>query len=192
MTSGPTRLPEEKPLPSPIEEQRAKFKRRLNLILGWATLPIYIAVVTFVMMTWSTWPGVVVTAGFIILIAYSIFVLYIVGGVTLYRSHGEIEPTEWMRRGGLMAAPELSAHPDEARIREVLEKLPADFPIRSRDDVVAYLAMADNDEKQLCRDNLIREFYERAGSAGLDLPHRRAYNDLRLALSPWAEPEDAD
>ncbi|HYK53039.1 MAG TPA: hypothetical protein VEV38_05875 [Candidatus Eremiobacteraceae bacterium] len=178
----------------PLDEQsaRSKLKRRLNFILGWATLPIYIVVIGFVMMTWSTWPGVVVTAGFVILVAYSIFVLYVVGGVTLYRSHGEIEPTEWMRRGGLMAAPEPSAHPDEERIRDALEKLPADFPIRSRDEVAAYLAMPDDDAKQLRRDNLIREFYECAGSADLDLPHRRAYNDLRHAISPWTEPDDAD
>ena len=181
---------DEKPAPPSLEDRRARFKRQLNFILGWATLPIYVAVITFVMMTWSTWPGVAVTAGFIILVAYSIFVLYVVGGVTLYRSHGEIEPTEWMRRGGLMAAPESNAHPDEERIKEVLEKLPADFPIRSRDDVEAYLAMPDNDEKQLRRDRLIQEFYDLAGSAKLDLLRRRAYNELRLALSPWTKTED--
>jgi hypothetical protein len=141
-------------------------------------------------MTWSRWPGVVVTVGFVVLIAYSVFVLYVVGGVALYRSHGEIEPTEWMRRGGLMAAPESSAHPDEDRIRIVLEKLPADFPTRSQAEVEDYLAMPDNDEKQLRRDDLIREFYERAGSSELELPNRRAYNELRLALSPWTEAED--
>ena len=183
---------DEKPEPPSLEGRRARFKRQLNFILGWATLPIYVAVIIFVMMTWSTWPGVAVTAGFIILVAYSIFVLYVVGGVTLYRSHGEIEPTEWMRRGGLMAAPEANAHPDEERIKGVLDKLPVDFPIQSRTAVEAYLAMSDNDEKQLRRDCLIREFYERAGSADVGMQDRRAYNDLRLALSPWAEPEDAD
>jgi len=47
--------------------------------------------------------------------------------------------------------------------------------------------MPDDDEKQLRRDRLIREFYERADSAELVFAHRKAYNDLRLTLSPWAE-----
>ena len=181
---------DENSLAPSIEERRARFKSRLNFILGWATLPIYVAVITFVMMTWSTWPGVAVTAGFIILVAYSIFVLYVVGGVTLYRSNGELQPTEWMRRGGLMAAPESNARSDEERIKEILDRLPADFPAPSRDDVEAYLALPDDDEKQLRRDHLIREFYELAGSAKLDQLHRRAYNELRVALSPWTKAED--
>ena len=181
-------LDAESPAPT-MEERRARFKRRLNFILGWATLPIYIVIITLVMMNWSTWPNVVVTLGFIVLMAYTVFVLYVVGGVTLYRSHGEIQPTEWMRRGGLMAAPEADAHPDEERLRDVLDSLPADFPAQSLAEVATYLSMPDDDEKQLCRDRLIREFYERAGSAKLNLRHRKAYNELRLALSPWAGTE---
>jgi len=53
-------------------------------------------------------------------------------------------------------------------------------------------AMPDDDEKQLRRDRLIREFYERADSAELVFAHRKAYNDLRLTLSPWAETDAAD
>ncbi|HET9343140.1 MAG TPA: hypothetical protein VFO25_09535 [Candidatus Eremiobacteraceae bacterium] len=97
------------------------------------------------------------------------------------------DTTEWMRRGGLMASPEASARPDVARINAALGTLPADFPPEDRDAVEAYLVMGDDDEKQLCRDRLIREFYERAGSAKLDFKHRKAYNALRLALSPWAD-----
>ena len=52
--------------------------------------------------------------------------------------------------------------------------------------------MPDDDEKQLRRDRLIREFYERADSAKLVFAHRKAYNDLRLTLSPWAETDAAD
>jgi len=110
--------------------------------------------------------------------------MHVIIGLALSR---EVDTTEWMRRGGLMASPEESAMPDEARIRNALSELPPDFPSQARDAVEAYLAMADDDEKQLCRDRLIREFYDRAGSAKLDFIHRKAYNELRLALSPWAE-----
>lgn len=110
--------------------------------------------------------------------------MHVAIGIALTR---ESEPTEWMRRGGLMAAPEASARPDGTRINAALVAMPADFPPQARDAVEAYLAMGDDDEKQLCRDRLIREFYELAGSDKLDFNHRRAYNTLRLALSPWAD-----
>jgi len=70
--------------------------------------------------------------------------------------------------------------------------LPDDFPSETRDAIEACLAMPDDDEKQLRRDRLIREFYERADSAKLVFAHRKAYNDLRLTLSPWAETDAAD
>ena len=171
----------------PVEEQRARVKRRLNFLFGWVTLPIYVAAVVWVMLTWPTWPVETVVIGTLILIAVYGTMAYVIGGVSLYRSRRELEPTEWMRRGGLMASPEASARPDEKRIRIALATLPDDFPRQARDAVETYLAMADDDEKQLCRDRLIREFYERAGSPKIGFAHRKAYNDLRLALNPWVE-----
>jgi len=178
---------DEKPPSISIAERRALLKRRLNFFFGWLTLPIYVGAAVWVLLTWPTWPALPVLIGIVVLVAYLLVYFYVYGGISLYRSHGEIEPTEWMRRGGLMASPEASARPDEIRIRTALSKLPDDFPSQAREAVQAYLAMADDDEKQLCRDRLIREFYDRAGSANLDFTHRKAYNELRLALSPWAE-----
>ena len=175
------------PTPS-IEEQRARLKRRLNFFFGWLVLPVYVGAAIWVLLTWQSWPAIPVLIGFGLLAAYCIVLVFVYGGIGLYRSRGQLEPTEWMRRGGLMASPEASARPDEMRIRIALGTLPDDFPPQPRDAVETYLAMPDDDEKQLRRDRLIREFYDRAGSAKLDLTHRKAYNALRLALSPWADP----
>lgn len=182
---------DEKP-PISVEEARARLKRRLNFFFGWVTLPIYIALIVWIMLTWQSWPPAPVIIGLVLLLAYLLVYLYVYAGIRVYRSRGELEPTEWMRRGGLMASPEASARPDEARIRMALGTLPDDFPLHARGAVEAYLAMADSDEKQLCRDRLIREFYQRAGSPKLEFAHRKAYSDLRLALSPWAEADLAD
>lgn len=100
------------------------------------------------------------------------------------------EPTEWMRRGGLMESPSATAHPDDVKIRAALAALPDDFPARARDEVEAYLAMSDSDEKQLVRDRLIRDYYEQAGKPEIAFAQARAYNALRLALSPWAEEDE--
>lgn len=169
------------------ENQRTLLKRRLNFLFGWLVLPIYVAAIIWLMVELPSWPVAAVTIGFALLLLYSVAVLFVYGGLSLFRSRGDLEPTEWMRRGGLMASPEANARPDEARIRSALSMLPAEFPAQARDAVEAYLAMADDDEKQLSRDHLIREFYERASSAKVDFTNRRAYNALRLALSPWAE-----
>ncbi|HEY7994715.1 MAG TPA: hypothetical protein VID24_10915 [Candidatus Eremiobacteraceae bacterium] len=178
---------DEKPPTISTEEQRARLKRRLNFIFGWLVLPVYVGALIWVLLTWQSWSATSVAIGFVLLVAYGIVVLFGYGGVNLYRSRGQVEPTEWMRRGGLMASPEASARPDDARINAALGALPADFRPQARDAVEAYLAMTDDDEKQLCRDRLIREFYDLAGSDRLDFNHRRAFNALRLALSPWAD-----
>lgn len=146
--------------------------------------------IVVVFLTMPSWRADAVTIGLLILLAYGLVVFFVAGGVALSRSR-EIEPTEWMRRGGLMESPSRGAHPNEGRIRAVLSTVPGDMPVGARDEVEAYLAMPDDDEKQLRRDLMIRAFYENAGSSKIDYAHRKAYNELRLALSPWAE-EDPD
>ena len=147
---------------------------------------VYVGAAILAVLTWQPWPATLVHVGLIYVGAIAVVRVLVHASVGLAMSQ-DLDTTEWMRRGGLMASPEASARPDEIRIRTALSKLPPDFPSRARDAVEAYLAMADDDEKQLCRDRLIREFYDRAGSAKLDFAHRKAYNELRLALSPWAE-----
>src|SRR5690348_17386160 len=144
-------------LPARIEDERARLKRCLNFLFGWLMLPVYTALLVWITLTWQSWPVIAVIIGGILLASYALVSLYVYGGISLYRSRGEAAPTEWMRRGGLMASPEASDRPDEARIRLTLGTLPEDFPPAARDAVVAYLAMTDDDEKQLCRDRLIRE-----------------------------------
>lgn len=178
---------DEQPPAISTENQRTRLKRQLNFFFGWLVLPIYVGALIWLMVELPSWPVAAVAIGFVLLLAYSVAVLFVYGGFSVYRSRGDLEPTEWMRRGGLMASPEANARPDEARIRSALSMLPMDFPAEARDAVEAYLAMGDDDEKQLSRDRLIREFYERASSANVDFTNRRAYNALRLALSPWAE-----
>jgi hypothetical protein len=179
---------DEKPSTPSIAEKRARLKRRLSFFLGWLTVPVYAGAIIWIMLTWQSWPVSYLVIGMAIVIGYSVAILYVYGGISIFRSsRDDLRPTEWMRRGGLMAAPEANARPDETRIKGALGALPDDFPPLARNAVEAYLAMADDDEKQLRRDRLIGEFYELASSAKLDYAHRKAYNDLRLALSPWAD-----
>jgi len=176
---------DEKPLTPATEEQRARLKR-VNLSLRWLTVAVYVGAAILAVITWRPWPATLVALGFYFVGAAAVVRLLVHASIGLALSQ-DLESTEWMRRGGLMASPEANARPDEIRIRTALSKLQPDFPSQAHDAVEAYLGMADDDEKQLCRDRLIREFYDRAGSAKLDLTHRKAYNQLRLALSPWAE-----
>lgn len=105
------------------------------------------------------------------------------------RRRSLLSETEWMKRGGLMEAPTPGAPPDTTRIEATLEALPSDVRESIGAEITAYLAMPDDDDKQLCRDRLIRKYYDRAGTSKEDLAHRKSYNALRLALSPWAETE---
>jgi sensor histidine kinase YesM len=179
------------PWQAATDEERARFKRRLNFFLGWIALAIYAAVVTFLMVTLGSWTAYAdkILIGILLLVAYAFVVTTIWSGIYLYRSRDLLEATEWMRRGGLMASPSPDARPDESRIRMAVGTLPQDIQAQVRVEVETYLAMPDDDEKQLRRDQLIREFYELAGSSKDDFAHRKAYNELRLALSPWSEPD---
>ena len=154
--------------------------RRPISFFGWVALAIYTAAALCVMVVAFAWPGAFLL-GVVVILIYGGFVIRIWG------LHKSDEPTEWMRRGGLMASPDASARPDDARIRKVLSMLPHEVRTRVSNGVEAYLAMPDDDDKQLCRDSLIREFYAAASSSKSDFASRKAYNDLRLALSPWAE-----
>jgi hypothetical protein len=156
-------------------------------LLGYLVLVVYVAGVVTIFLTMPSWRSDAVAIGFVVLLAYVIVLSFVGGGVALFRSRKSLEPTEWMRRGGLMEAPSANAHPDEARIRAALATLPDGMPSGVRDEVEAYLAMPDDDEKQLRRDRLIREFYERAGSSNIGFAQRKACNELRLALSPWVD-----
>lgn len=177
---------EKSPTPS-VEEKHAQ-RVRVMLVFRWVLIPIYAGVAIWLTLAWRFWPDLLAPTGLVIVAAYFAFRLTM--HVSMIRLVDESE-TEWMRRGGLMATPQANARPDEARINAALNTLPVDFPPQARDAVEAYLAMADDDEKQLCRDKLIREFYEIAGSDKLDFKSRRAYNALRLALSPWSS-SDSD
>ena len=100
------------------------MKRRLNSIFGWVVLVLYTAVFIYVIATWQTWPPAAIPIGIVALLMYCAVVVFVWGGVRLVRSRESLEPTEWMRRGGLMASPEASARPDEARIRFALSAIP--------------------------------------------------------------------
>jgi len=169
-----------------------RVKRVLNAAFGWIALNLYTVAAFYVMVTWHSWPETALPIGIVVIAAYCFVVLFVWGGISLFRSRDSIEPTEWMRRGGLMASPETSARPDEARIRMAVSLSPEDVRNQVREGIEAYLAMHDAEEKQLYRDRLIRAFYARAGSSKGDYAHRKAFNDLRLALSPWAEGESGD
>jgi hypothetical protein len=80
------RLLDEKPPSISIEDQRARLKRRLNLFFGWLMLPIYAGAAIWVMLTWQSWPANYVAIGFVLLIAYSIAILYVYGGISVFRS----------------------------------------------------------------------------------------------------------
>ena len=176
------------PWQATMAEERARVKRRVNAVLGWIVFAIYSIVVVVIMVTIPTWTNWM-PVGVVLIAVYGLIVFVILGVRALYRDRTTLEPTEWMRRGGLMAAPNASARPDEGRINAVLAQLPEDVAAGIRHEVEAYLAMPDDDAKQLCRDRLIRAFYARASSSRDDFIHRKAYNEVRLALSPWADME---
>ena len=161
--------------------------QRILLIAFLVTVAVFGVVIAIAVVAWGTnsYGGLIL--GGAILGGYMLTLRFARSAVVLLRPRDSLEPTAWMRRGGLMASPEASARPDETRINAVLGTLPADFPAQDRNAVEAYLAMVDDDEKQLYRDKLIKEFYELAGSDKLDYNDRRAYNALRLALSPWSD-----
>jgi len=125
--------------------------------------------------------------GLVMLFGYGALVCIVAVGFQMYSERDSMEPTEWMKRGGLMAAPSADAHVDEGAIRAALSSLPDDAPADVREKIEAYLAMPNGDEQQLTRDHLIRMLYDRASSSHEDYRHRKAYSELRAALRPWPE-----
>ena len=172
-----------------MTDEHDRSRRLLNSVLGWVVFVIYAAAAIFVLLTWAQWPNSNwFLIGPLILIAY-VMLVHSVWWLLLIRSHKMAEPTEWMKRGGLMAAPEQNAQPDEARIRQALAMLHDDVFPHIAPEIETYLAMPDDDEKQLQRDRLISKYYEQASSSKDDYAHRAVYNCLRRALKPWTDTE---
>jgi hypothetical protein len=176
-----------------LEAKRVLFKRRANAWLGWIVYVLYSAVTVFVAITmiFRLRYSRAILIVWLVVICYGVVVGFISLGVAIYRSRNLLDATEWMKRGGLMASPTVGFHADESGIRAALRLMPSEVASQVGDEVESYLAMPDGDEKQLCRDRLIREFYRQAGSPSIEYSHRTAYNALRRAISPWAH-TDAD
>ena len=167
----------------------ARVQRLVRYALWWVAV-VSLAALGFMIAGVETGSASEITLGVLIFLTNTVIIRF-AREVLVLSKLGQ-EPTEWMRRGGLMAEPQASAKPDEARIKAALSALPQDFPTADRESVEAYVLMPDDEDKQLRRDDLIRRFYERASSSTIDMPQRRAYNVLRHALSPWAHDEESD
>ena len=64
-------------LPAQIEDERARLKRRLNFLFGWLMLPVYTALLVWIMLTWQSWPAIAVIIGGILLASYVLVSLYV-------------------------------------------------------------------------------------------------------------------
>ena len=159
----------------------------MSKALAWIIVATFAAVVFVIFVTMSHWNAASVIVDGLAVAAYGGLVFVLFMSILMRQRTLSLQPTEWMKRGGLMAAPEADAQPDEIRIRLALRAMPDDIAQSVRAEVEDYLAMPDGDEKQLRRDRLIRTYYDKAASTHGDFAHRRAYNAIRLSLSPWAD-----
>ena len=93
-----------------------------------------------------------------------------------------------LRLAPLGEMPDIERPVDADRVRAALSRLdefPDGSPAWLRPAVDSWLAAAPGADKNRMRDELLQRLYAEAGTPG-DLQQRRALNEVRLAINPWA------